>query len=199
MDYQAIYDQRKSEIQSREDKLKVESVVNLELRKEIYELEDRLAKLKKKLGEHDNQLVLLKKPDLILSRAEQAVKIPWPVFLDYVTNTKAAWIYHGKMNPAKWRFFCKAPNCRSGGTRKIHDWERMGMYFLNTLSHGDWRLCDDCVGSSQSRYSSLTRKRSPNSTRPVINDSTIIMIDPFIYSDPKVIADLLRLGGVTVQ
>lgn len=102
------------------------------------------------------------------------------------------------MKSMDWRFFCKAPRCTSGGQRKLDNYDIIGKYFLFTLSHGEWRLCNECVGYETWRKEALTH-RSKGSTRPVINNDTLITIDPYIYDDLTVIKDLLALAGVVID
>ena len=154
------------------------------------ELELKVDALKKEIDENEKSKVIAPSPE------ERSVKIRWPEFLRYSSAELRMWRFCGEDYTKNIRWFCKGPGCPTGGHRKIYNQSITRKHYLTTLSHGSWRLCQECVKYEHVRFETLTKKRSPNSTRPPIDESTMIIIDPYQYSDIEVVTALLKLGGV---
>lgn len=215
VDHQAEYDHRKANIKEHEAELQVELqadlATNSQIRLEISTLETRITTLRKQLADNEakmNEVKLnrTKRPQVISINPERAIKIPWSEFLAYVTKTRDVWLYYGQMNAEHWRLSCKGRECNIGKHNNKKKDKTNGsprkstlteLYILHTISHGEWRLCHECVNHAHYRAGAFVR--DSNSKFPALDDSTLITIDPYIYSDLKIIADLLRLGGVIVK
>lgn len=196
--HQELYQKRLVEISDHKAKLDQEISNAGKLKQRIIELKAELEQTESNLRLSSFKLNQLKLPISTKSKLERAVQIPWPKFLEYVAENKAAWIYEGIILQKNWRFFCKAPRCTNGRYGKLDDYDTIDAYYLYTLSHGEWRLCNACIDYYDDRKGAVTH-RSKGSTRPLIDNDTLITIDPYIYDDIRVVKNLLKLGGVTVE
>lgn len=199
MDHQSYYDQLKKKLTENRSALDANKQSLNSLLAEIGEMRERLTKLEQEYKKTEQNITLLQLANIDFPQKERSVMIRWPLFLEYVAENKDAWRYKGKGKAIDHRWFCKAPDCTTGGKRKIVDWEVIGKYELITISHGIWRLCHDCVPFAHCRRGALTRARSPGSTRPIIDSSSIITLDPYIFGTLKVVEDLLKLSGTVIN
>ena len=152
-----------------------------------HERETRIQELKSKILEMQKELDALQnftlKPD-----ESRAVLIPWPKFLQCVDDNKELFIKKGFYYPHEQRHFCKYPDC-TNRRGKIDKYKTLDAFYLSTFSHGEWRICGDCVRWGYCRRYALDRPNRKESTRPPLTKDSMIKIDPFIY--PLKLAEIL--------